>query len=46
MFYKGYWIERAGRNASGIRYIVLTPSGKLRADTLKGIKGSISQIKS
>jgi hypothetical protein len=45
MFYKGYWIERAGSNASGIRYITLTPNGNLRADTLKGIKALISEIK-
>lgn len=45
MLYKGYWIERAGHNASGIRYLVLSPSGYLRADTLAGIKQLITKEK-
>lgn len=45
MLYKGYWIERAGTNASGVKYVVLSPSGYLRADTLAGIKKLITKEK-
>lgn len=39
--YRGYIIERAGLNASGIRWECLTEKGRLRSDTLEGLKQMI-----
>lgn len=36
--YFGCIIERAGVNSSGIRWTALTPTGRVRADTLAGVK--------
>ena len=36
--YMGCLIERAPRNASGMRWVSLTPQGYMRADTLAGVK--------
>lgn len=42
-WYKGSIINRAGRNASGVRWHAFTPTGQVRADTLAGIKQLISE---
>lgn len=41
--YRGCLIERAGVNASGIRWNALTTAGMVRADTLAGIKELIRE---
>ena len=42
--YRGYIIERAGINSSGIRWTALTEVGFLRSDTLAGLKELINDV--
>ena len=41
--YRGYIIERAGINSSGMRWSALGTDGYLKADTLSGIKELIKE---
>lgn len=43
MFYKGYYIFKADKNSSGIRYYARTSIGIVRADTLRGIRQILTQ---
>lgn len=41
--YKGIDIFNVDKNASGLKYYARTSKGILKADTLQGIKGLISE---
>lgn len=41
--YKGINVYPADRNSSGIRWTALGPNGRLRADTMQGMKQLITE---
>ena len=42
--YKGFYISRADRNSSGIKWECFTNAGRLRSDTKEGIKQLINSL--